>query len=95
MNTFNYIHADVPRQPPTAQQDASADLIRTLRAFQSAAVGMAITPEEVGVIADHIQALAALVDREREAGYQLFDYLCEMDLLLRAERGTEDTDLKH
>lgn len=95
MNTFNYIHADLPRQPPTAQQDASADLIRTLRAFQSACSVVSISPQEVGVIADHIEALAALVDREREAGYQLFDHLREMDLLLRAERGTEDTDLKH
>lgn len=95
MNIDDSIHADFPRQSPTAQQEASADMISTLRAFQVMGAGMRITAEEVGHIANHIEALAVLVDNERQAVYLLIDRLREMDLLLRAHGDLDDSEIKH
>lgn len=87
--------ASETRETPTAQQDASADMVRSVRAFHSNGVRMYITPQEAGFIADHVEELARLVDRTRQAVYLLVDRVRELEAQLRAEGPPSDPEIRH
>lgn len=67
-----------PRSSPTAQQEASAHVIRRIRAAQIIGRPITLDPASAGELADHIENLAGLVDRHREAAYLLMDRLAEL-----------------